>query len=252
MKLSIVILTKNEEKNINNAIESASFANEILVIDDNSTDDTTAIAVKAGAKVIRRKLNNNFSSQRNYGIQEAKGDWVLFLDADEIISRELRKEIDKAINNNKNSVYYIKRRDIFWGRGLKYGELWNSYRKGFIRLVKKDSGLWKHPIHETYDYKGSFGRLDGFIDHYSHEGIKDFIEKVNIYSSIRAKELNNNGNTTNIFKVFIYPIGKFKANYLFKLGFLDGIPGFIYAFMMSLHSFLVRAKLYQYTKLSSK
>ena len=252
MNLTVIILTKNSELNLEKALKSVEFADEIIVLDDRSHDRTEEIALKYTSKIFKSPLNDDFGAQRNYGLKQAKGDWILYVDSDEIITPELQIEIQKVLKSkDQNLGYYIKRRDIFWGRVLKYGELWNSYREGIIRLFKKNSGLWEHPVHEKFVHKGYFGVLNNYIDHYSHNGIKDFIENVNYYSTIRAKELLKKGKVSNIFQIFIYPIGKFTVNYLFKLGFLDGVEGFIYAFMMSFHSFLVRAKLYQYTRLSN-
>lgn len=250
MNLSVVILTKNEEEQIERAIRSALFADEILLIDDYSTDKTLEIAQKYKVNFVKRRLNNNFTQQRNFVLKQAKGDWIFFLDADEEITSELKEEIKTVLSINSNfCAYYIKRRDLFWGRALKFGEVRTAYRKGIIRLIKKNSGIWEGQVHERFVTTKATGCLKGFINHYSHNSIKEFIIDINTYSTIRAKELQKKGLKTNIFQILIYPIVKFKMNYIIKLGFLDGVPGFIYSFMMSFHSFLVRAKLYQYTRL---
>ena len=248
MNISALILTKNNQNTLEKTLKSVNFAEEILIIDDDSTDDTLFLAKKYGARVINRKLNNNFSAQRNFAIKQAKEEWILFVDADETLNDEIIREI-KKINNPNFESYYIKRRDIFWGRVLKHGELRAAYRKGIIRLVKKNSGIWEGLVHERFVTTKTTGCLKGFINHYSHISIKEFIIDINSYSTIRAKELQKKGLKTNIFQILFYPIVKFKMNYIIKLGLLDGVPGFIYSFMMSFHSFLVRAKLYQYTRL---
>lgn len=248
MNISTVILTKNNQNTLERTLKSVSFSKEILLIDDSSTDNTLNLAKKYRARIINRKLNNNFSDQRNFAINQTRENWVLFIDADEVLSKELINEIKQIRESNFDS-YYIKRRDIFWSRVLKHGELRTAYRKGIIRLIKKNTGTWKGLVHERFVTKQTTGCLKGFINHYSHNSIKDFIIDINNYSTLRAKELYKNGLKTNIFQILLYPIVKFKMNYIFKLGFLDGVPGFIYSFMMSFHSFLVRAKLYQYTRL---
>ena len=248
MNISAIILTKNNQKKLENTLKSVAFAKEILLIDDNSTDNTLNLGKKYGARVINRKLNGNFSAQRNFGIKNAKEDWVLFVDSDEELSEEVIKEIESA-PEQEYEAYYIKRRDIFWGRVLRYGEVRAAYRKGLIRLIRKNSGTWEGQVHERFVTTKTTGCLKGFINHYSHISIKEFIIDINNYSTIRAKELQKKGLKTNIFQILFYPIVKFKMNYIIKLGFLDGVPGFIYSFMMSFHSFLVRAKLYQYTRL---
>lgn len=248
--LSAVVLTKNEEENLKGCLSSLNFCDEIIMIDDFSTDGTLAIAKKAKTKIFQRKLNGDFSSQRNFGLKKARGDWVLFVDADERVSKPLREEIERlmrSINKGKsrNVAYYIKRRDFWWGRELRYGETRKVRNKGLIRLVKRNSGQWIGKVHESYMAKGPVGRLRSFLDHFPHPRLKDFISEINFYSSLRAKELFLKGKKTNIIEIVLFPSVKFILNYLLYLGFLDGGPGFVYAFMMSFHSFLVRAKLYQ-------
>lgn len=248
MNISAVILTKNNQNTLERTLKSVSFAKELLLIDENSTDNTINLAKKYGARVLNRKLNNNFSQQRNFGLKEANEGWILFIDSDEELSNELIKEIKEMKEASYNS-FYIKRRDIFWGRVLRYGEVRAAYRRGIIRLINKNSGKWEGLVHESFFTTKAPGYLRGFINHYSHNSIKEFIKDINNYSTIRAKELQKKGLKTNVFQILFYPLVKFKMNYIFKLGFLDGVPGFIYSFMMSFHSFLVRAKLYQYTRL---
>jgi len=249
--LTGIVLTKNEEKNIKRALVSLSFCDEILVVDDESSDKTVQIAASMGAIMIRHKLNNNFSAQRNFALQKSRGDWILFLDADEQVSSELKEEIVSLIKNKtlKNVSYYIKRRDYFWGRELYYGDTVHVRSKGLIRLMKKNSGSWVSPVHETFRSFAPIGQLEGYINHYPHQNVREFLQDINHYSTLRAKELFKKGITTNIILILLYPFGKFFWTYFFQLGFLDGPAGFIYAFMMSFHSFLVRAKLYQYRRI---
>ncbi len=253
MKLSTVILAKNEEKHLGRAIESVEFSNEIIVVDDFSTDRTGEIAKGMGAIVYQRRLNDNFSRQRNFGLQKSRGDWVLFLDADEFLEKKLQEEIKKAISNSTEiSAFYIKRRDYMWGSELKYGELRKLRNKGLIRLVKRDSGKWSAPVHETFQTFSSIGQLNSYINHFPHQSLKEFLEEINFYSSLRAKELQQQGKKPSLLEIAIFPTAKFILNYFLRLGFLDGPVGFLYAFMMSFHSFLVRAKLYQYVKLNTQ
>ena len=224
MKLTTIILTKNEETNIERSIKSCLFADEVIIIDDFSNDKTTEIAKKNLAKIIQRKLNSNFSDQRNYAFEIAKGDWIFFLDADEEITPELKQEIELFIkNNSKYSVAYIKRRDFWWGRELRYGEVRKVYKQGLIRLIKKNSGRWEGLVHEKFIYTGFSNRFKNYINHFPHPTIKDFINDINFYSTLRSEELNKIGRKTNIFDVSFTPLFKFIHNYLVKLGFLDGV-----------------------------
>lgn len=252
MKISAVVLTKNEQENIERCLKSLSFCDEIIIVDDYSTDKTVEQVHKV-CKVIKfvkysihqRKLNNDFAAQRNFGLSKANNDWVLFIDADEEVTSELKSEIQNS--KFEKDAYYIKRQDFFWDKELKHGEVSQIRQIGLIRLVLKDSGQWMGSVHEVFHTAKNIGQLNGFLNHFPHLTLKEFISDINHYSGIRAEELFDRGKKTNIFEIIFYPFGKFIYNYFLKLGFLDGPAGFTYAFMMSFHSFLVRAKLYQLT-----
>lgn len=242
MTISAVILTKNEEDNIVDCIEKLSFCNEIIVIDDNSTDRTVEIAKNQGVKIIKHPLDNNFSQQRNFALTKAKCDWILFIDADERVSKQLKEEIIQTLSDNPSEkAYYIKREDFMWGKLLKHGETGNIY---LLRLAKAHTGVWIGKVHESWVSESKAGELKNPIFHYPHVTISDFISEINFYSSIRAKELFDQKKKTNWFFITAYPKVKFIQNYIFRLGILDGIQGLMLAFFMSLHSFLVRGKLW--------
>jgi glycosyltransferase involved in cell wall biosynthesis len=252
MMLSAVVLTKNEEKNIERCLKSLSFCDEIIIIDDYSTDKTIDLARKYNVKIVEHSLNDDFASQRNFGLKQASGEWVLFIDADEEVVKELAEEIKHKINDTpdiKITGYYIKRRDWWWGKELKHGEVKTLREIGLLRLMRKNSGKWEGRVHEEFKISGKTLLLNSFINHYPHPTVKVFLEEVNRYSSIRAKELIAQGKTGSILEIIFYPFGKFLLIYFIKLGFLDGPVGFAYAFFMGFHSFLVRAKAYQYSKL---
>lgn len=240
MKISFVILTKNEEGNIRECLESVLWGDELIVVDDFSDDETIGIAKKIGAKVFKRKLSNDFSSQRNFALNKASGDWVLFLDADERISEDLALEIKEAIKKNNFSGFYLKRKDFFYGKILNHGETGNIK---LLRLAKRTSGKWQRSVHEVWKVKGNTDVLKNPLYHYSHPSIFQFISQVNKFSSLHAKELYQKGTRFKIFNLICYPAGKFLLNYIIKRGFLDGTRGFVFAMMMSFHSFLARAKL---------
>jgi len=246
--LSVVILTKNEENNIIDCLESLLFADEIIIIDDCSKDRTIDIVRDLNSKNIRfykRKLDN-FASQRNFGLSKAKGDWVLFVDADEIVSKDLKNEVLTVIvEDTDKDGYYIRRRDFIWGRELKHGEI--SGIK-LLRLAKKRGGKWVGKVHERWNIKGYLGNIKTPLIHRPHSNLKEFIAEINFYTSLRAEELKEAGVKVSIVSIIIFPIGKFLFNYILRLGFLDGVEGFIFAIMMSFHSFLVRGKLWMLEK----
>jgi len=240
--ISAVVLTRNEEKNIAKCLQSLSWCNEIILIDDNSNDNTDKIARSFKAKVYQRKLNNNYSQQRNFGLKKAQYDWVFFIDADERVTVKLQDEIIKNCNQSKDYVgFLIRRKDFFLGQWLNFGE---TASVKLLRLAKKDKGRWQGKVHEVWTIKGKTKMLKNKIYHFKNINITEFIKKIDCYSSIRARYLYQSRVKTNLFFIIIYPLAKFFLNYVFRLGFLDGIPGLIMALMMSFHSFLVRAKLY--------
>lgn len=242
MTLSVVVLAKNEEKNIGNCLKSLTFCDEMIVIDDNSQDETINIAKQFKAKIFTHSLDNNFANQRNFGLQKAQSEWVLFLDADEIVSDTLAAEIlDLKSKTPDVDGFYVRRIDSIWGRKLNYGETGNIK---FLRLAKKDAGRWQGKVHEKWEIDGKVGQLNNPIIHYPHQNVAQFLIDINFYTSLRAQELNSRKVNVHWWSIIFYPKLKFFVNYFLKRGFLDGIPGFIVATFMSFHSFLVRGKLW--------
>ena len=254
MKLSAVVLTKNEEKSIERCIKSLLFCDEIIIIDDYSEDNTlekiqnlkSQIPNKFKILIFKRKLNKDFAGQRNFGLSKTSNEWVLFVDADEEVSDDLQKEIRRNFQFSilNFQAYYIKRRDYFWGKEIRHGELRQIRLNGLIRLIRKDFGRWLGNVHEVFHTAKNVGRLKGFLNHYPHSTLKEFIKDINFYSTLRAEELYNQGKSVNVIEIMFVPSLKFIYNYFINFGFLDGPAGFTYAFLMSFHSFLVRAKLY--------
>lgn len=241
MKISTVVLTRNEEKNIKECLEGLKWCDEVIVIDDNSTDKTVSIAKKEGAKVFARALEGDFSSQRNFGLEKASFDWILFVDADERIGRELAEEIKTRLNKgNLPSGFYLKRRDFFAGKWLKYGE---TVSVKLLRLGRRGSGVWKREVDEIWDIGGEKGETKTPLNHYSHPDLSGFLTSINERSTLNARVFYNEGKKLNLFE-WLKPGAKFFQNYILRLGFLDGTAGFVFAVLMSLHSFLVRGKLY--------
>ena len=249
MHITAVILAKNEEKKIARAIGSVSFCDEIIVVDDYSADKTATLAESLGAHVYPYKVGENFAQARNYAMEQARYDWVFFLDADEVVSDALKEEIQSNVSTLERShvptstiAFKIPRRDFFWGTELRYGETWQARRKGIIRLVKKGDGAWIGRVHEVFARFGPLKKLSGFINHYPHETVSGFIHDVNIYSSLRAEELYESRRTVTAVEMVCVPFAKFFYTYCILLGFLDGPAGFVYSFIMAFHSFLVRSK----------
>jgi len=249
--ISAVVLSKNEENNIVDCLESIEWVDEVIVVDDNSEDRTAELAKKKGATIYKRSLDGDFASQRNFALRQAQGNWVLFVDADERVSEALASEIknqipasptDRSKIKNNYDGYFIKRKDFMWGKELKHGETGNIK---LLRLAKKNSGKWEGKVHEEWKVKGNIGQLKNPLFHYPHQSITEFLGEINFYTNIRAKELYGKGVRVNLVSIIAYPKAKFFLNYFLRRGFFDGIPGFLVAIFMSFHSFLVRGKLWQ-------
>lgn len=244
--LTVCILTKNSQDELPRIFSTIQFADQIVVIDDYSTDNTENIARAHKVNFYKRSLNNDFASQRNYALQKAKGEWVLFIDPDETVSKALAEEITETIKTTKADGFMIKREDLFLGKILKYGETSTVW---LVRLGRKMKGKWQRPVHETWMIENT-ETLKNSLQHNAHQNIAHFLTKINYYTDIEAAFRNKTGRTTTLFEVIAFPVGKFMQNYIFRRGFLDGMEGFTMALMMSIHSFLVRAK--QLTMMSSQ
>jgi glycosyltransferase involved in cell wall biosynthesis len=245
--ISLILITKNESERLkkwSTWLPKLTNINELIVVDDSSTDNTLEIAKKLSSKTLvvktfSRGLDNNFSAQRQFALSKTTNDWVLWLDPDEQPTDTLItyiNDIDAALYN-----FSFKRSDVFLGHKLKHGETSSQY---FLRLFNKNFGKFSGLVHEVWSSTKPIQNIELEIIHQSHQNLKSFFEKTNFYSDIRSKELFERGVRTNLFQIICYPKAKFIQNYFFRLGFLDGTPGIIFALGMSFHSFLVRSKLW--------
>lgn len=248
MNITLLLLTHNSSESLiknYNWLDKCPNINEIIAIDDISTDNTQNILKKLVSKTrqiktFQQALEQDFSSQRNFGIKKSSNNWILWLDSDEIPSKKLIKFI-KNFNRPKYNNYSFKRIDYFIGKKLEWGETGNIH---FTRLFNKKYGKFIGKVHEIWKSSKPTLVLNLPIIHRSHTTLKGFFEKINFYSSIRAQELYDQKIESNLFHIILYPKIKFIQNYFFKFGFLDSTAGIIFALGMSFHSFLVRAKLW--------
>lgn len=183
----------------------------------------------------------DFAAARNAQLAKVKTPWVLFVDSDEKITPELKEEILTVIKAGNFDAFYIPRLNTFLGRQLLHGETGGAK---FVRLARADFGRWQRPVHEQWVGDGKIGTLQNPLLHNPHSSVSSFLDKINRYSTIEAEYRYQQGIKSSLFKIAVYPFGKFKWNYLAKLGFLDGVPGAIMAIMMSFHSYLTWTKLY--------
>ena len=223
-KITAIIPTLNEEIHIEQAIKSVDFADEIIVIDSYSTDNTVALAEKHNVKIIKRKFDD-FSSQKNFAIDKAKNSWIYILDADERVTHEVRIEILEAVQNPKDKVGFFVRRSFFFaGKKIKYSG-WQ--RDKVIRLFLKEKCKYKGIVHETIKADGELGFFKSKIEHYGYKNYNHFISKIHQYGELKAKELHKKGKTVNAYHILIKPPFRVFSHFVLKRGFLDGYTGLI-------------------------
>ncbi len=244
MEITAVVLTKNEAKNISACLSSLSFCDEIIIVDDFSDDNTVALAEKFDARVFRRKLDNDFAAQRNFGLGKAGKDWVFFIDADERVSPELKAEILR-LDEEKYQGFFFSRQDVLWGKTLKHGE---TAKVRLLRLARRNDGKWERRVHEEWQVKGKTMLLKNPLMHYPHQTLDEFIDDINRFSSLHAEANYLEAKRSTLAKIILWPLGKFVYNYIILLGLLDGTRGFVIAMLMSLHSFLAWGKLWKISR----
>lgn len=248
-EISAVVLVKNNQDQISDCLRSLSWCDEIIVVDDDSSDQTIEKVKKEKGKdnisIFTRSLNDDYAAQRNFGLEKARGKWVLFIDSDEKVSEMLKKEIllklDRKEIESEYNGFYLKRKDFFLGKWLQHGEIAHVR---LLRLGRKNSGNWQGRVHEKWIVKGKIGHLENPLLHTAHQSISQLIKKINHYTDIVAQCWLEEGRRVSFLEIIIYPVGKFIQNYIFRYGFLDGAQGLIMTIMMSFHSFLCRSKLY--------
>jgi len=249
MQLSVVIITFNEEANLARTLTSvkplvADGKGEIIVVDSGSTDRTVEIAKSFGAKVFIEEWKG-YAAQKNSAIDKATGDWILSLDADEEVERDLAELIPHAIserrppkpellaamgvswpNPNANG-YWIRRRNKFMGRWIEHGGFWPDPK---LRLFRRSAGRFEsRPVHEDILVEGRTGRiLSGALIHHSYPTLADYIEHMNRYSSLGAEMVAAKGKVHfSVINIVLRPLATFVYNYFFRLGFLDGREGLL-------------------------
>ncbi|GIZ08728.1 glycosyltransferase family 2 protein [Flavobacterium sp. UMI-01] len=216
--ISVIIPTYNEINYIEDAIKSVDFADEIIVIDSFSTDGTREKVLELGCQLLERKFDN-FSSQKNHAIQYAKGDWVLFLDADERVTQKLKSEILSTIQNSKHGGYKISFPHFFMNRFM--------YHKvdRVVRLVKNNELHFTGDVHEKLHFQGSEGHLKNFMIHYTYKGLFHLLQKKDSYAWFQAHTSYKKKKKATYFHLIFKPFYRFFSTYILKLGFMDGIPG---------------------------
>lgn len=244
MNLSLVVITLNEEENIGRCLNSVPIASEMIVIDSGSTDSTVALAEKHGAKVFYHPFES-YSKQKQWAIEQASGDWVLSLDADESLDTELSNELESLLADNTEHVAFkLPFRILYMGKLLRFGPWSGEYH---TRLFRKGSAHFPDTgIHEGLLIRsGSTGTVrQGFVIHRSYDSLIDQMEKMLRYSRLWAEEEYQKRRRSNIFQILLRPAWRFVSAYIFRGGILEGVPGLTASAISAFYVFLKWAILY--------
>lgn len=230
LPLSVVVITLNEERNIARCLKSLSWADEVLVVDSGSTDRTREIAHSLGAKVLQHPWSG-YGQQKNYASAQATRDWVLSIDADEEVSTELKTEMEAfiAAGGRINGVQYqgatMPRKAWYLGRWILHG---GWYPNRLVRLANRKNARWTEPaVHESWVVQGPVWELKSDLLHYTFTDVGDQVLTNVKFSRLGAHAARERGERGTIGKIFLKPLGKFLETYVWKAGFLDGLPGLV-------------------------
>jgi len=244
MKITATVITRNEEHNIADALESLSWADEIIVVDSQSTDRTVEIARRFTDRVFVRPWPG-YSAQKNFAAEQASNDWIFSLDADERVSPELTKRILdlKSHVEPEPAGFEMPRRTFYLGRWIKHSGWWPDHK---VRLYDRRHARWRGDfVHEALDVKGLVKTLDGKLLHYTVRDASEHHLRMDRYTTLAAEELFTRGKRASIGSLLVSPMVVFLRSYVFKLGFLDGIPGLAIARFAAHYEFLKNLKLWE-------
>lgn len=248
-KLAVLILTYNEESNIKSCVESVSFADEIVVIDSGSTDDTIKIAENMGVKTMYHSMQEGFAAQRNFALTQTDAEWVLFLDADERITPELGKEICEVIKGHPSYAYEILRRNVVFGQSVQYG----GHSPDFsLRLYPREAITWQGVVHEKAIVSLPIKQLKHHMLHHTYTSWDRYFFKFNQYTTLMARQMHEKGKKMYLSDVLIRPGFAFIRFYILKSGWRDGRTGLYLALLHSFYTMMKYIKLYYLQKAGPK
>ncbi len=246
-KITGVVLTKNEEKNLPQCLESLAWLKEIIVVDDQSTDKTVEIAKKHGAKVFKRKLDD-FSSQRNFALSKVKTEWVLLIDPDEIVPQKLKKEILQAIKLKGFDGFYFPRKNIIFGQWIKHSGWYPDHQLHFFKTKK---GKYLGKVHEQVEVKGKAGYLKTPLIHNNYQSITQYLEKLILYTELEAEKLVKSGYRFSWSDLIQKPLDEFLRRFFAEGGYKDGIHGLALCLLQSFYQLVVITRVWEKEGFSS-
>lgn len=245
-RVSVCIITLNEEQNIRECLESVRWVDEIVVIDSGSKDRTVPICEEFGARVYQQPFKG-FRDQKNDALDKVSHEWILTIDADERVTDSLRDEISTLIKSSSEiDGYFIPRINFYGTKCIKHSGWHPDY---VLRLWKKSKGRWiGKNVHEKAEVNGKVGYCQGTLNHYSYRNVSDYLKRIDHYSSLSAQEKFLRGKRFSTLRLLFKPILRFLKSYLWKLGFLDGTEGVIIAVSSGYLTFMEEVKLRELRK----
>ena len=245
-RLSVAVITLNAAHHLRRCLESTAWADELVVVDAESHDKTVQVAREFTDRVIVRPWAG-FAAQKNFALDQCGGEWILSLDADEEAAPELRAEIMTTIADARtHDGYAVRRQNVFLDRWIRHGGLYPDWQ---VRLFRRGRGRFEErAVHESVSVKGSLGRLAGHLVHRSYEGVSDFVERANRYSSLAAEQMIREGRRVRAGELVLKPLGRFLSMYLLRHGFLDGRRGLLLASLYAYYVFMRSAKVWEVTR----
>jgi (heptosyl)LPS beta-1,4-glucosyltransferase len=245
--LSVVVSAYNEEQTLGRCLSSVPFADEIIVVDNESQDNTVGIAKKFTKRIYSQKNILMLNTNKNYGFEKASGDWILNLDADEEIPKELSREIQVIIQSHpKENGYWIKRKNIIFGKWITHGLWWPDKQ---IRLFRRGKGKFAcvH-IHEYVSVEGQVGELDNPYLHYNYETVHQYLTKIDRASTSEALSLKDMDHQLIWYDAIRFPLSDFLKIYFAQGGYKDGLHGLVLALFQAFYSFTVFTKYWEMHK----
>jgi glycosyltransferase involved in cell wall biosynthesis len=244
-KLSVAIITKNEEDRLPSCLKSVSFADDIVIVDSKSTDRTVEIAKDMGCRVFIEEWKG-YGAQKNSAIQKCKNEWVLIIDADERVSEEMRQKIIEILKKPLADAYSFPLKNFFNGKWIKHCGWWPDRK---VRLFKKSKGRINEAlVHESIEVSGTVMEVNTPIIHEPIKDLNSILDKINIYSSLGAETLFQRGKKASTPLAFFKGVAAFLKLYILKLGFLDGHEGFVISFSHAVNTCYKYLKLREYNK----
>ncbi len=242
MTIGCAVITYNEEHIIEKTLKSVAFCDEIVVVDSGSSDNTLSIAKKYGSRLYYKDWEG-YGKQKNFAISKLSTDWILSIDADEIVTQELAYEIQSTIKKTMQDAFLVNIQLVFMGKPLKFGGTYPDYH---LRLFKNGMRFEEDNVHEKIKQKGK--KLKNKILHYSYDNLSDYMDKFNKYTSLIAAGHRSNGKRVSVFFPFFRMSYEFFKRFFLQLAFLDGYRGSIYALLSSFYTFVKYAKLIELNK----